>query len=74
MNIITDHYTNVIFIGAIMVIEFKEYRKKIKKDTTEFYPFLSKKCLRIHRFSPSEYAIYDSKSWSNERSLINTEK
>ena len=33
MNIITDHYTNVIFIGAIMVIEFKEYRKKIKKDT-----------------------------------------
>ena len=33
MNIITDHYTNVIFIGAIMVIEFKEYRKEIKKDT-----------------------------------------
>ena len=33
MNIITDYYTSVIFIGAIMVIEFKEYRKKIKKDT-----------------------------------------
>ena len=31
MNIITDYYTSVIFIGAIMVIEFKEYRKKIKK-------------------------------------------
>lgn len=33
MNIITKHYTNVIFLGEIMVLEFKEYTKKIKRDT-----------------------------------------
>lgn len=49
-------------------------KKKTKKEKSEFYPFLSKKCLKINRFSPSEYAIYDSKSWSTEKFLTNIEK
>ena len=48
--------------------------KKKTKKKSEFYPFYQKKCLKIHRFSPSEYAIYDSKSWSTEKFRTNIEK
>jgi hypothetical protein len=49
-------------------------KKKTKKRKIRILPFFIKKCLRILKFSPSEYAIYDSKSWSTERFLTNIEK
>ena len=53
---------------------YKSKKKTKKRKNQNFTLFYQKKCLRILKFSPSEYAIYDSKSWSTERFLTNIEK
>ena len=49
-------------------------KQKTKKRKNWNLPFFIKKCLRILKFSLSEYAIYDSKNWSTEKFLTNIEK
>ena len=53
---------------------YKSKKKTKKRKNQNFTLFYQKKCLKIHRFSPLEYAIYDSKNWSTEKSLTNIEK